>query len=387
MDESTLHTEPTPDTESTFESVAFPVPAEESKPPKPEKQEPGQGNWPLTVFCAVFSAIALTVLLINLTAAAAKTDKESVFLALANRAFMGTAVLTPPETEAAPPVTDPPDEVTSPPDTDPPTDTEPLPEVYSIEAADLAGVGDIHTLFNETAYTPDTISLLDAPLFFLGVTEFWEQYGKDAPYILILHTHGTEAFAPEGADTYSVTDSFRSTDTSENIVAVGAVMAETFREAGISVIHCTEMFDKDSYRDSYNRAAEAIRAYLEEYPSIQIVLDVHRDSVIRADKTKIRPITEVGGETVAQFMTVVGTNERGGNHPLWDEHLSFALKLQENLAQYPRFARAISLRGATFNQQYTKGSLLLEVGSCGNTLNEAKRAAILAARGILEVIR
>ena len=222
---------------------------------------------------------------------------------------------------------------------------------------------------------------------FADLDEHMKKHGSEEPYILILHTHATESFAPEGADTYTKSDPFRSDDISENVVAVGAVMAETFEKAGIPVIHVTEMFDLQSYQDSYSRAAAAIRRYIEQYPSIQIVLDVHRDSVIQADMTKIRPVTTVDGKETAQFMTVVGTDFKGANHPEWTNNLNFALKIQQALtARANRFTRAINLRGAGFNQQYTDGSLLLEVGSCGNTLTEAKRAGTLAAIAIADVV-
>ena len=164
-------------------------------------------------------------------------------------------------------------------------------------------------------------------------------------------------------------------------------MAETFRKAGIPVLHCTEMFDAESYQESYSRAAKAIRAYLEQYPSIQIVLDVHRDSIIRADMTRLQPVTEIDGEEYAQFMIVTGTDFKGADHPRWRDNLNFALKIQQNLVQRTAsFARSINLRGAAFNEQYRTGSLLLEVGSCGNTLMQAKRAGVLAAIAISDVV-
>jgi len=271
----------------------------------------------------------------------------------------------------------------------PPPEAEPnaTAGAYPIVAADLSCGADILTLFNETGYTPDTASLLDAPLPFPRLREWKETYGDGVPYILILHTHGTEAYAPDGANTYTLSDPFRSSNPAENVVAVGDVMAEAFTAAGIPTLHCREMFDAVSYQDSYNRSAAAVRAYLAEYPSIQIILDVHRDSVIRSDMTKIRPVTTVNGADTAQFMIVAGTDFKGADFPHWEDNLNFALKIQSRLAdKNASFTRATNLRGAAFHQQYRQGSLLLEVGSCGNTLTEAKRAGVLAAAAIAEVV-
>lgn len=362
----------------------LPVLCPEISPPSPSVKKSSRI---LTAVCAFFCAFSLAVLGVNLIHFFSYTEGEDIFFALANRAFLGCAAFTrlPVSSEAEPELFPfPPAET----EADKP---EPAPEEtkarYPIERADLAGSGDVHTLFNETAYSPDTSRLLEEALPFLSLPEFFAAYGTDAPYILILHTHGTEGFAPEGAEFYTPEDPFRSQDPEKTVVAVGAAMAEVFENAGITVLHCTEMFDRDSYRDSYTRSAAAVRDYLTKYPSIQIVLDVHRDSVIRSDKTKIRPVTAVDGADTAQFMLVVGTDAKGADHPDWQDNLNFALKIQENLSERaPRFARSVNLRGAAFNQQYRPGSLLLEVGSCGNTLAEAKRAAQLAAQGILSVI-
>jgi stage II sporulation protein P len=164
-------------------------------------------------------------------------------------------------------------------------------------------------------------------------------------------------------------------------------MADVFEAAGIPVLHCTEMFDRESYSDAYTLSSAAVRKYLTEHPSIRIVLDVHRDSIIRSDKTKIRPVTKVNGADTAQFMIVAGTDFKGANHPDWRDNLNFALKIQKELTGVSdSLCRAVNLRGAGFNQQYVSGSLLLEIGSCGNSLTEAKRTAVWAAAAITDVV-
>ena len=147
------------------------------------------------------------------------------------------------------------------------------------------------------------------------------------------------------------------------------------------------MFDRESYSDAYTLSSAAVRKYLAAHPSIRIVLDVHRDSIIRADKTKIRPITKVNGADTAQFMIVTGTDFKGANHPDWRDNLNFALKIQSELTKVSdSLCRAVNLRGAGFNQQHASGSLILEIGSCGNSLTEAKRTAVWAAAAIADTV-
>ncbi len=364
-------------------------------PPHGEKSVPHRPKHRLlTAVSAVFCMFTVTLTLLNVLLLSENFRPDALLLRLGSRAFFGMATIsvTPEETaDSLPPELSPADteseDTLFPPaetKTEPPSDA--ALAAYPIRKADIS-CEDVHALNNETDYRPDTRALLDAPLPFSDLDTHMKQFAPEMPYILILHTHGTEGFADESADTYTPDDAFRTENTEENIVAVGAVMAETFRAAGVPVLHCTEMFDLESYQDSYSRAAAAIRAYLKEYPSIQIVLDVHRDSIIRTDMTKIRPATTVDGKEAAQLMTVVGTDFKGADHPDWTNNLNFALKMQENLTEkYAHFVRAVNLRGAGFNQQYTDGSLLLEVGSCGNTLSEAKRAGVLAALAITEVV-
>ncbi len=201
--------------------------------------------------------------------------------------------------------------------------------------------------------------------------------GAAAPVVLIVHTHGTEAYSEEGAAGYSETYNVpRSADINKNVVAIGEVIAEKLREAGISTLHSTVMHDKESYIGSYERSAATIEQYLEEYPSIRYVFDVHRDSVLKEDGTKIRPVTVANGQIAAQIMSVCGTDGYGANHPNWETNFEFAAKLQQNLnAHYLGLARAICLRKSAYNQEIAPCSMLFEVGSCGNTLAEAKVSA------------
>ena len=246
---------------------------------------------------------------------------------------------------------------------------------YALLPYDLSGNpkrGEV--LFsNTTGYTPD------ADLYLSGgypITTSLSEYSADEPLILILHTHGTESFAPAGAVSVPPSYVARDSDPKNNMIAVGKVMADTFNGAGIPTIHCEIMHDLESYSRAYDLAADTIQRYLKKYPSIQYVFDVHRDAVIRENGDYIRPITVIEGEITAQIMLLVGTNEKGADHPDWETNMTVAATLQKKLTtDYTAFARPINIRGASFNEQFTKGSLLIEIGSAANTLSEAKNAA------------
>ena len=208
------------------------------------------------------------------------------------------------------------------------------------------------------------------------------------PLVLIVHTHGTESFADKNAPYYNDTVNYpRSEDVSKNIVAVGKVLCDTLSENGIPTIHCEIMHDKDSYINAYDRTAESIQSYIEKYPSIQYIFDVHRDSLIRSDLVKLRPVTLVGDSPCAQIMMIVGSNEKGAGDYAWQDNLVLATAIQKNLFSDARgVARQLNLRGATYNQQYAKHGILVEIGSCGNTLEEAKLAAKVFGNAFAKVI-
>ena len=234
---------------------------------------------------------------------------------------------------------------------------------------------------------PDLQALLSGMCAADGYGEIAEKYGDSAPAVLIVHTHGTEAFAPEGADTYCETDPFRSSDADENVVSVGRVISKVLESEGIRTIHCTEMFDEESYKDSYSRSRASVAEYLKEYPSLTYVFDVHRDSIVTDRLENVKTSSSFNGAGTAQAMIVVGTNEAGADHPNWNENLSFALRLQnEMFSLCPTLPRCVNLRSAAFNQGLSPGYLLIEIGSSGNTLKEAERCGVLFALAVSKTL-
>lgn len=215
---------------------------------------------------------------------------------------------------------------------------------------------------------------------------------NEGPQILIMHTHGTEAYTIADGDDYTPSDTARTTDENYNMIRVGEEIKAVFEEMGLSVVHDTSLYDYPSYTGSYARSLKGIQSYLEEYPTISVVLDVHRDALIASDGTAYKVTDTMDGETFAQVMLVVGTNDGGLDHPGWEDNLALAARIQAGmLAIHPTFPRPVNLRSQRFNQHMTSGSLLVEVGTSGNTLREAlagaRRFAQAAGRVYLDLMQ
>ena len=242
-------------------------------------------------------------------------------------------------------------------------------------------------LINETAYSIDLGALSETPypiplLSSAEGADAVDVFGENSPSVLILHTHGTECYAdaPNASN-------YRTDDTAQNVVSVGDALAEALSEEGISVLHCREMFDKDSFIKAYQNSARAARDYLSRYPSIRYIIDLHRDAVPDGDGYADLS-TELFGEKCARLMLVVGTDEAGANHPNWQSNLRVAQAIQNSAEEkYPSLMRGINLRRASFNQQIASGYFLLEAGSCGGELSEAQKSVRLFAKSFADVIK
>lgn len=236
-------------------------------------------------------------------------------------------------------------------------------------------------LYNRTHQTVDMETLAQAPVELTGQ--------GNGPRILIVHTHATEAYTQEGQDIYAESDPYRTTDDAHNVVRVGDEMAAAFAQAGLNVLHDRTLYDYPNYNGAYTRSREAVTAYLAAYPSISVVLDVHRDALGSTNGTVYKAVTDQSVlADCAQVMLVVGTQEAGGSHPDWQKNLTFAMALERELnQQYPTLARPIALRTSHYNQYLSPGSLLVEVGTHGNSLQEAINGARAFAQTSAPVIK
>ena len=223
-------------------------------------------------------------------------------------------------------------------------------------------------------------------------------HGDSSPTVLVVHTHGTECYSGdnasfESADAngyygfYTDNSQTRTLDTDENVIAVGEAFCMTLAEQGIHAIQCRTMHDKDDYNSAYSNSRKSISEYLEKFPTIKYVIDLHRDSLGGNGGEKIKTVAE-GIDGTAQVMLVAGCNGNGVLYPHWKENLSVALKYKKVMDEkYPSLSRPIYLRYSRYNLDLAVGSLLLEVGSCGNTLAEALNAAKLAAECFAEMLK
>ena len=208
------------------------------------------------------------------------------------------------------------------------------------------------------------------------------------PQVLILHTHATESYLRHNENYYTDTDLARTTDNAYNMVALGKIISDRLNEAGIVTLHDTTQHDYPSYSESYSRAAKTICRYTEKYPSIKIVIDLHRDAIAANDTDKVKVTTEINGKKAAQIMLVMGSQSGSvKNFPNWKENLKLATKLQQTIeVMYPSLARSIHFMPKNYNESLTNGSMLIEIGTDGNTLDEAKYSAELLSNALINLL-
>lgn len=217
---------------------------------------------------------------------------------------------------------------------------------------------------------------------------FSVQVGSAEPQILILHTHATETYQTHPELYYDPEFTARTRNTALNMCAVGQVMADVLNAAGITTLHDTTLHDSPSYTESYARSRATAQSYLQKYPSIQIVLDVHRDAIEDSDGTRVKPLCQIDGQDTAQVMLIAGCdNGTTAKLPNWKLNLRFAAAWQQEMAaQYPGLARPVLCGYRFYNQDLAAGCLLLEVGGHANTLAEAERAGELAAKALVSAL-
>lgn len=228
---------------------------------------------------------------------------------------------------------------------------------------------------NETDFSVDALSVLSESVV----------VNNPVPKVLIVHTHGSESYTPDENYHYTHSGNYRTQDTRFNMIRIGEELKKALELQGIQVIHDKTINDYPSYNDSYNKAGKIIKEHIAKDPAISFVFDIHRDAVGNGDNAvKFNALTEKGN--TARAMIVCGSNANLEN-PLWQENLRLGVHIQSFFnAKSPGFLRPLNLRKERFNMHLTTGSLLFEVGTCGNTLDEALRSAALLGEGLGEYI-
>lgn len=218
-------------------------------------------------------------------------------------------------------------------------------------------------------YGADVPALLEQPLR-------WD-LRQEVPTVLIYHTHASESYTKEPGQDYAEEVPYRTQDTDYNMVAVGAAIQRRLEAAGIHTLHDTTLHDYPSYNGSYDHARQTLEGYFSQYPSLLLVLDVHRDAAEDGNGNQVATTATLStGETAAQLMFVLGSEGGGYEHPYWEDNLALAVKLQALLEEKdPGICRSLQLTAQRYNQEMYPGMLLVEVGTAGNTLTQALRSA------------
>ena len=235
-------------------------------------------------------------------------------------------------------------------------------------------------LRNLTDLTPDQITphiMQDLP--------FDIELNSSQPQVLIMHSHATESFETYDLGYFDPQNYSRNTDYTQNITSAGEIITNILNQGGINTLQDTTYHDYPQYNGSYDRSIVTVQEYLDAYPSIKVVLDVHRDAVER-DGTRVKPTCVVGEKKAAQLMIICCADNGNGTQPNFTENLKFASRLQDSVASNsPSLTRPILFDYRNYNQHLTTGSLLLEIGGHANTLAEVHYTAELVATALVEL--
>ena len=218
---------------------------------------------------------------------------------------------------------------------------------------------------------------------------FAVEWNSPEPQVLIMHTHATEDYRLSAGLWFRPGDGSRTTDRNYNMCAVGRVMADTLNAAGLNTLHDETLNDYPSYTGSYANSRAVVQQYLAQYPSIKVVLDVHRDAIETENGSRMAPVCTVNGQQAAQVMIICGCDNGSSiSLPNYRQNLRFAAAWERAMeGTFPGLTRPVLFSYRFYNQDLTTGSLLIEVGGHGNNLNEALYAGQLAAEGLIRALQ
>ncbi len=196
-------------------------------------------------------------------------------------------------------------------------------------------------------------------------------FDHENPYILIYHTHGTEAYLP------ITTDRFHSENREYNVLAVGETIAKVLEEKGHKLKWVDKYHDIPSYNESYNNSLATVNEELSKNKSIKIILDIHRDGIETEIPTALSKAQQaarvtIDGKSVATFSLVIGPN-----NPNKEQLIKFANYIRHTAeSMYPGLFKGIIIKqSGRFNQYLSDYCALIEVGSNLNTIDEARESA------------
>ncbi len=206
------------------------------------------------------------------------------------------------------------------------------------------------------------------------VPDFNIELNSDDPQVLIYHTHTTESFEPYTRNYYDKSFSCKSTDAKKNMIRIGNAICKQLEKNGIKTVHSTTIHDYPDYNSAYDLSYNTVSKILKKYPSIKVVLDIHRDAIEKENGLRLSPITEINEKRAAQLMIISCADYEDGSMgmPNYLDNLTFACYLQSQIeSDYPGLERPVLFDYRNYNQSLSTGALLIEVGSHGNSLDEA----------------
>ena len=256
-------------------------------------------------------------------------------------------------------------------------------EKKAVASKTITGDGDFTEncfVKNNTELSVDFSSLLHSPL------TFSVKSGVSEVQVLIYHTHTSESYLDESVDYFYESYYPRTQNADFNVTAVGDCIANVLESNGVKTLHDVTVHDS-TYNGAYDRSAQTAAADMKENPSVKVVLDIHRDALGTED-CKVKPVFEFEGKTCAQIMILAGCdpdNERGFSN--WQNNLSFALKLQSKAEElYPGMTRPLDFDYFAYNEYLCDGSLLIEVGSDANSIDEVETTGELLGEVLAQVL-
>ncbi|MCH5297410.1 MAG: stage II sporulation protein P [Ruminococcus sp.] len=232
---------------------------------------------------------------------------------------------------------------------------------------------------NKTDVNYDFSKYLNSPL------TFNVEKNVDSPQVLIYHTHTTEGYMDEGVDYFYESFYSRTENSDFNVVAVGNKITEVLNSKGISTYHDTTIHDA-TYEGAYERSGNSVNEDMKKYKDIKVVLDIHRDALGTEDH-KIKPVFTYNGKKAAQIMILSGCDDGSNWFPNWENNLNFALKIQNKAEElYPGMTRPLSFDYFRYNEYICDGSLLIEIGTDANSIDEVEYSGELLANVLAEVL-
>ena len=256
-----------------------------------------------------------------------------------------------------------------------------LQEVYTEEQPEITDEREGDVYFD---LLPDDIKLEIIKYSNDDPQEFF--IGTQGPQILIYHTHTHEAYRQIYGEEYVETGSWRTAEHSQSVVAVGEILKAELEEYGYTVLHDTTDHEPPALKTSYDRSLDTMLLYQNQYPTISVFIDVHRDAYGDIE-SGMKDYVTVNGDECSRVMFVVGTGEKYNVKPNYESNYKLALAITNELESMKEgFTRPIRVKTSRYNQHVSDMCLLIEVGHNANSLEQAKNTAKYIALALSRVL-